>query len=92
MAVINLNKRRVESAECESVPRHIHDARTPGLILAVNKGRNSWRVKADLWRGRRMVKTVRHTLGTTDELDLDGAREAPAPQSNPVRTGPFACP
>ncbi|MCH8918254.1 MAG: integrase family protein [Proteobacteria bacterium] len=87
MAVVNLNKRCVEAAERETAPRHIHDKRTPGLILAVNKGRNSWRVKADLWRGRKKIKTVRHTLGTTDELDLDGARERAQEVLREIRRG-----
>jgi integrase len=87
MAVVNLNKRRVEAAEKETTPHHIHDAKTPGLILAVNKGRNSWRVKADLWRGRRKIKTVRHTLGTTDQFDLDGARARAQEVLREIRRG-----
>ena len=74
MAIVNLTKKRVESAERDTQPKHLHDTKTPGLILAVNKGQNSWRVKADLWRNRKKLKTVRHTLGTTDELDLSCAR------------------
>jgi integrase len=56
----------------------VRDAHTTGLMVAVNKTSKSYKVQRDLWRGqrgrRRLVKTVRHTLGTTDELTLDEAR------------------
>ena len=56
----------------------VRDTAVTGLMVAVNKGSKSYKVQRDLWRGRlgrrRLVKTVRHTLGTTDELTLDEAR------------------
>jgi len=56
----------------------VRDTHTTGLMVAVNKASKSYKVQRDLWRGqrgrRRLVKTVRHTLGTTDELTLDEAR------------------
>jgi hypothetical protein len=47
-------------------------------MVAVNKSSKSYKVQRDLWTGqrgrRRKVKTVRRTLGTTQELTLDDAR------------------
>jgi integrase len=75
MSASNLNQKRVDAAEHETHPRFIRYAKTPGLILAVNKKQNTSKVQADLWRDWRLVKTVRHTLGRTDELSLRDARE-----------------
>ncbi len=56
----------------------VRDTKITGLMVAVNKTSKSYKVQRDLWDGqrgrRRLVKTVRHTLGTTDELTLDDAR------------------
>jgi integrase len=56
----------------------VRDLAVTGLLVAVNKSSKSYKVQRDLWRGqrgrRRLIKTVRHTLGTTDELTLDDAR------------------
>jgi integrase len=56
----------------------VRDTHTTGLMVAVNKTSKSYKVQRDLWRGqrgrRRLVKTVRCTLGTTEELTLDEAR------------------
>ena len=56
----------------------VRDTKVTGLLVAVNKTSKSYKVQRDLWRGQRgrrtLVKTVRHTLGTTDELTLEQAR------------------
>jgi integrase len=56
----------------------VRDLAVTGLLVAVNKSSKSYKVQRDLWRGqrgrRRLIKTVRHTLGTIDELTLDDAR------------------
>lgn len=56
----------------------IRDTRVVGLILAVNKRCKTYKVQRELWRGergrRRLVKTVRKTIGRTDELTLEEAR------------------
>lgn len=60
-------------------PSVVRDAKVTGLLVAVNKTGKSYKVQRDLWQGqrgrRRLVKTVRHTLGTTDEMSLEQARE-----------------
>jgi hypothetical protein len=56
-------------------PYLVRDTAVTGLLLAVNKTCKTYKVQRDLWTGkrgqRRLVKTVRHTLGTTDEMNLD---------------------
>ncbi len=56
----------------------IRDTKVTGLMLAVNRTCKSYKIQRDLWRGqrgrRRLIKTVRHTLGTTEELTLEQAR------------------
>jgi len=56
----------------------VRDTKVTGLLLAVNKKSKSYKVQRDLWRGQRgrrqFVKTVRHTIGTTEELSLEEAR------------------
>ena len=57
----------------------VRDTKITGLMVAINKGSKSYKVQRDLWTGqrgrRRLEKTVRHTLGTTDDLTLEQARE-----------------
>ena len=56
----------------------VRDTHTTGLMVAVNKRSKSYKVQRDLWKGQRgrqrFAKSVRHTLGSTDELSLDDAR------------------
>lgn len=56
----------------------VRDTKVTGLLVAVNKTSKSYKVQRDLWRGQRgrreLIKTVRHTLGTTEELTLEQAR------------------
>lgn len=59
-------------------PYVVRDTAVTGLMLVVNKTCKSYKVQRDLWVGtrgrRRLVKTVSHTLGTSDDLALDEAR------------------
>jgi integrase len=56
----------------------VRDTSVTGLFVEVNKTCISYKVQRDLWVGergrRRLAKTVRKTLGTTDDLALDTAR------------------
>ena len=49
-------------------------------MVVVNKRSKSYAVQRDLWVGRRgqrrLEKTVRYTIGRTDEVSLDDARTA----------------
>ena len=55
----------------------VRDTKVTGLIVAVNKLSKTYKVQRDLWRGergrRRLVKTVRITIGTTDQITLEAA-------------------
>lgn len=56
----------------------VRDTKVVGLLVAVNKTCRTYKVQRDLWRGQRgrrqLIKTVRHTLGSTEDLALDDAR------------------
>jgi integrase len=73
-----LTETLVKALVFKDKPFLVRDTRVKGLMIAVNKTTKSYKVQRDLWVGdrrrRRKVKTVRHTLGTTDELTLDDAR------------------
>ena len=62
----------------EGIAYAVRDTKVTGLFVAVNKTGKSYKIQRDLWRGRRgqrqLIKTVRHTLGTTEELTLEQAR------------------
>jgi integrase len=74
MAVVRLTQKLVDAQRYESKTTFLRDEKTPGRILAVNKSSKTWKVQADLWHRRKLVKTVRHTMGSTDDLSLDQAR------------------
>ena len=73
-----LTEAAVRALTFEGKPRMVRDTKVTGLMVAVNKTNKSYKVQRDLWvgeRGRkRLVKTVSHTLGGTDEITLDEAR------------------
>jgi hypothetical protein len=56
----------------------VRDTAVKGLLVDINKLSKSYKVQKELWVGqrgrRRLAKTVRRTLGTTDEMTLDEAR------------------
>ncbi len=67
------------SLEPGDKPYVVRDIAVKGLMVAVNKRSKSYKVQRDLWTGehgrRRLVKTVRRTLGTVDELRIKDARK-----------------
>lgn len=68
----------VKGLRFEGKPGVVRDAKVTGLMVAVNKTGKSYKIQRDLWQGqrgrRKLVKTVRHTLGTTNEMSLEDAR------------------
>lgn len=74
MTVKNLTQKSVNAERWTGQTRFVRDKQVKGLILAINKTSKTWKVQRDLWRGK-TVKTVRHTLGSTEELALKEARE-----------------
>lgn len=73
-----LTEALVQSLSITGEPYIVRDTALPGFMVAVNKHSKSYKVQKDLWRGamshRRLVKTVRKTLGRTDKLPLKTAR------------------
>ncbi|MEL6450577.1 MAG: integrase family protein [Pseudomonadota bacterium] len=74
-----LTEVKVRGLRWDGQPRVVRDAKVTGLLVAVNKTGKSYKVQRDLWQGqrgrRRLVKTVRHTLGGTEEMSLEEARD-----------------
>lgn len=69
----------------------VRDTTIKGLMIAVNKHCKSYKVQRDLWVGergrRRKAKTVRRTLGTTEELTLDDARTMAMQVISQIKSG-----
>lgn len=69
----------------------IRDTKVTGLMLVVNKCSKSYKIQRDLWTGhrgrRRLVKTVRYTLGTTEEMSLEEARIQAEEMLNQIKRG-----
>ena len=57
----------------------VRDTELKGFIVIVNKKSSSWAVQRDLWQGppghRRLVRSIRHTLGRVGIMPLRVARE-----------------
>jgi integrase len=75
--------RRLTESYIKSLPHRdqvyaVRDTAVTGLMIEVYKTCKSYKVQKDLWTGergrRRLVKTVRKTLGTTDDITLEEAR------------------
>ncbi|WP_417319609.1 tyrosine-type recombinase/integrase [Erythrobacter aureus] len=69
----------IASLNCTDAPFEVRDAALSGFIVKVNKRSKVYKIQRDLWVGKRgakrLVRTVRRTLGTTDELTLRTARQ-----------------
>ncbi|MEL6963136.1 MAG: Arm DNA-binding domain-containing protein [Pseudomonadota bacterium] len=57
----------------------VRDMELKGFMVVISKTAKSWAVQRDLWQGprgnRRLVKSVRHTLGRVGAMPLRVARE-----------------
>ncbi len=77
-APVRLTEAFVQKLQFNDKLAVIRDTKVTGLMLVVNKCSKSYKIQRDLWEGqrgrRKLVKTVRLTLGTTEELSLDEAR------------------
>ena len=77
-APTRLTEAYVQKVQYNDKPETIRDTKVTGLMLVVNKLSKSYKIQRDLWTGhrgrRRLAKTVRYTLGTTDDLSLEEAR------------------
>jgi integrase len=66
----------------------IRDTGVRGLILAVNRDKTKiWKVQRDLYRDGKLIKTVRTTIGTWPDMDVDGARTRAHEVINQIKQG-----
>ena len=86
-----LTEQLIKGLRFDGKPTIIRDAKLAGLLVAVNKASKSYKVQRDLWQGQRgrrtLVKTVRHTLGSTDEMGLEEARSRAAAVLDQIKRG-----
>jgi len=93
-----LTQKYIKSLKWGDKVENYRDEKLPGFFLTVNKSCKSFKVQADLWEGprgrRRFVRTVRHTIGTTEEISLDDARQVAREVLNKIKRGqdPFPAP
>jgi len=73
-----LTKAFIKNLVYKGRPVFVRDTDVKGLMVVVNKHSTSFKVQRDLWTGekgrRRKVKTVRHTLTTTEKMTMDEIR------------------
>jgi integrase len=84
--VVKLTKKFVADAKWEGSVELYRDTEVRGLMLSVNQTSKTWKCQHDLWVDRQ-VKTIRKTLGTTEEYDLDAARRWAREMANMVSKG-----
>ena len=86
-----LTEAAVKALKYEGAPSVVRDAKVTGLLVAVNKTGKSYKIQRDLWQGQRgrkkLVKTVRHTLGGTEEMTLDDARSKATAMLDLIKRG-----
>lgn len=81
----------IRGLQFQGKPSVVRDAKVTGLLVAVNKTGKSYKVQRDLWQGqrgrRKLVKTVRHTLGSTEEMTLEQARSRASAVIEQIKLG-----
>src|SRR5688572_12417898 len=91
MPARKLTQKMVDQIPLSERPQVVRDAAVTGLLLKIGKTSKAYAVQRELWVGergrRRLVKTVRHTLGRTDELTLDEARTQALAVLAAIRSG-----
>lgn len=69
----------VRNLESKRKPYLVRDRAVPGFMVAVNRRSKSYKVQRDLWVGeqghKRLIRTVRKTIGSVGELSLRDARQ-----------------
>ncbi len=88
---MRLTEALIKKLEYDEYGFSVRDTKVIGLMIVVNKNSKSYKIQRDLWTGqrgrRRLVKTVRHTLGTTEDLTLDEARIRAAEVLSQIKRG-----
>ncbi len=73
-----LTDAKIRDAKFNGKPYQLRDSALPGFFVQVNQKSKSFKIQADLYTGerprRRLVRTVRRTLGRVGEIILDDAR------------------
>ena len=86
-----LTEQFVKGLQWNGAPEIYRDDRLPGFFVAVGKTRSSYKIQADLWRGKvghkKLLRTIRHTIGVVGDLPLVEARLIAADLITQIKKG-----
>jgi integrase len=86
-----LNEKKIKALTWGGEAQTIRDGKIAGFFVSVNKTCKSYKIQADLWQGpsgrRTLVRTVRHTIGTTETHSLAEARNIAAELLSKIKRG-----
>ena len=86
-----LNEKKIKALTWSGEAQTIRDGKIAGFFVAVNMTCKSYKIQADLWQGpsgrRTLVRTVRHTIGTTETHSLAEARNIAAGLLSKIKRG-----
>ena len=87
MAVIRLTQKIIDAQEWAGKVSLLRDAKTPGLMLVVNKHTMSWKVQADLWQRKKLVKDCAPYNGDNGRLNIGRGTHSGPRGSGPNKEG-----
>ncbi len=86
-----LNEKKIKALTWQDKTETYRDGKVPGFFVAVNKTCKSYKIQADLWQGpngrRILVRTIRHTIGTTETHSLVEARDIAGELLSKIKRG-----
>lgn len=71
----NFTKRFIDGLKFEGTAYLVRDTKVAGLMVSVGARGKVYKIQRDMRRPGMPPRTVRHTLGTADDLSVDQARE-----------------
>lgn len=86
-----LTEKIIKGYEWRGEAKTYRDGKVPGFFVCVNKTCKSYKIQADLWQGatgrKKLIRTVRHTIGTTETHSLSDARNSASEILNKIKRG-----
>jgi len=86
-----LTEKKIKGYVWHGEAKTYRDGKVPGFFISINKTCKSYKLQADLWQGaigrRKLVRTVRHTIGTTETHSLSDARNIASECLSKIKRG-----
>lgn len=86
-----LTEKKIKGYEWCGEAKTYRDGKVAGFFISVNKTCKSYKLQADLWQGaigrRKLIRTVRHTIGTTETHTLSEARNIASEALSKIKRG-----